>query len=76
VNLDNGFVGGMKTQKIERLQAKLQAFLMDVVVPFSRKERRGHVEEYLQGLRMESGNPTSSWPDACRVGMFKLWSRL
>jgi SRSO17 transposase len=57
---------GMKTQKIERLQAKLEAFLADVVVPMGRKERRDHAEEYLRGLLMD-GDRKSIEPMADRL---------
>lgn len=57
---------GMKTQKIERLQAKLEAFLADVVVPMGRKERRDHAEEYLRGLLMD-GERKSIEPMAGRL---------
>jgi SRSO17 transposase len=57
---------GMKTQKIERLQAKLEAFLTDVVVPMGRKERRDHAEEYLRGLLMD-GERKSIEPLADRL---------
>jgi SRSO17 transposase len=57
---------GMKTQKIERLQAKLAAFLADVVAPMGRKERRDHAEEYLRGLLMD-GERKSIEPMAVRL---------
>ena len=56
----------MKTQKIERLQAKLEAFLADVVAPMGRKERRDHAEEYLRGLLMD-GERKSIEPMADRL---------
>ena len=56
----------MKTQKIERLQAKLEAFLADVVVSMGRKERRDHAEEYLRGLLMD-GERKSIEPIASRL---------
>lgn len=56
----------MKPREIERFRSKLEAFLIDIVLPMGRKERRQHAEEYVRGLLMD-GERKSIEPMADRL---------
>jgi SRSO17 transposase len=56
----------METREIEQFRSKLEAFLADLVLPMSRKDRRQHAEEYVRCLLMD-GERKSIEPMANRL---------